>query len=194
MSHGHAGADIGKDGPAALEACAWFGHAAAATALLRAGADPNGREGRPLIFSANRGHVDIAQLLLVRGANASVANQRPLLEAVRRADVELVNLLLACGADPSDERAQKAASVNDQKHVLDILTAATNVLPHQVGSKPGQAAAGAVEDKQPNLFGWPENKTEGAVAGRAIENSKRKKELYPEPDSGRRSISSSGRK
>ena len=70
------GADIGKDGPAALEACAWFGHAAAATVLLRAGADPNGREGRPLIISANRGHGGVAQLLLGRGANAGVADQR----------------------------------------------------------------------------------------------------------------------
>jgi ankyrin repeat protein len=91
-----------------VHAVAWKGPGAVA-ALLRAGADPNGRdrEGSTALYHAAVGdEVAVARLLLAAGADPnleSVAETEglPLCAAAAWGHNEMVNELLAFGADPN---------------------------------------------------------------------------------------------
>lgn len=79
------------------------GRVEAVRALLRAGAEPEGRDGgmTPLAAAALRGHASVVRVLLRAGARANAVGldgQAPLLGALRSGHTETVRLLLEADA------------------------------------------------------------------------------------------------
>jgi len=96
-----------QDGYTALHYAAFFGGAAAAEALIDAGADPeavsrNKMGVRPLNSAAAGRHGDVSRLLVERGADVNAAQEQgftPLHAAAQNGDADLVAVFLAAGAD-----------------------------------------------------------------------------------------------
>ncbi|MGE0257056.1 MAG: ankyrin repeat domain-containing protein [Alphaproteobacteria bacterium] len=90
----------------ALAQAADAGDAQAVRALIKAGADVNGRQpdgSTALHFAANRGSLPVVEALLAAGADAKAANRygvTPLALASATANVAVVERLLTAGADP----------------------------------------------------------------------------------------------
>ncbi len=81
------------------------GNAAAAAALIAAGADVNvGTTGFPLKFACDFGHADVVEVLLAAGADVHVyddlGEEAPLRIAARSGYADVVELLLEAGAKP----------------------------------------------------------------------------------------------
>jgi ankyrin repeat protein len=99
------------DGFSPLHFAAFFGHEAAARALIEDGApvDAPGRgwmTGTPLHSAASGGHLEIARLLLEAGADPNARQSggwTPLHSAASNGRLDLVDLLLDHGADPEAE-------------------------------------------------------------------------------------------
>jgi ankyrin repeat protein len=97
-----------KTGWTPLHAAAFGGNAAAASRLLKAGADINARarnkfENTPLQVSLLTQSHEVAKLLLTHGADVNAQQAEgitALHEAAQAGDVEMIRALLAAGADP----------------------------------------------------------------------------------------------
>lgn len=127
-----------NDGFTALHLAAFFGHEAAARALVEAGADPSVISHSPMgvapLHSAAAGdHPRVARLLVEAGADVN-ARQRggwtPLHSASANGDAELVRFLLHNGADPDarqDEGKSAADMAAEKGHaeIVEILAAAS---------------------------------------------------------------------
>lgn len=96
------------DGFTALHLAAFFGQAAAARALLAAGAAVDATSGNhmrvtPLHSAAAGGHAEVVAVLLAAGAHPAARQNggfTPLHAAAMNGDVDSVRALLAAGADP----------------------------------------------------------------------------------------------
>lgn len=76
-------------------------------ALLKAGADPNLKDGAqqtpPIYHAVRNGHAPVAEILLKAGADSNAKDrtgEAPLVEAADWGDPEMVRMLLDAGADP----------------------------------------------------------------------------------------------
>jgi uncharacterized protein len=120
----------------ALHLAAFFGHAAAVKALIKAGADVNAEASNSFVkrvqplhsAAANRDH-ECSRLLLYAGADVNAEQGdgfTPLMEAAQVGDVELARTYLDAGADPSitrddDTNAESLARDGGHDAVLDLL-------------------------------------------------------------------------
>ena len=110
-----------QDGYTALHYAAFFGGAAAAEALIDAGADleavsRNKMGVRPLNSAAAGRHGDVSRLLVERGADVNAAQEQgftPLHAAAQNGDAGLVAVFLAAGAD-------KDARLDDGRSAADV--------------------------------------------------------------------------
>ena len=92
----------------ALDSAARRGRTAAIRELVRAGADPNGRDHGPngwvpLEHAVHKGQLGAVRALLAAGADPDGRSERgltPLMLAAAQSEGEIVDALLAAGADP----------------------------------------------------------------------------------------------
>ncbi|MFO7169478.1 MAG: ankyrin repeat domain-containing protein [Chloroflexota bacterium] len=100
------------DGWTALHLAAFFGHVAAAEALLAAGADicavsNNSSRNQPLNAAAAGDHLDVVNLLIVAGADVNARDGSgftPLHAAAQNGNTAIVRALLNAGADPQAQQ------------------------------------------------------------------------------------------
>lgn len=67
--------------------------------LLKAGADANVEDGRPLLEACDRGDADIVKLLVDHGADVEICDNEPLRRAAKKGHVNTMTILLEHGAD-----------------------------------------------------------------------------------------------
>ena len=104
--------------------------------LLKAGADPNVREGKPgdtpLMYASEHGQKEIVRLLLAADVDPNIGNNSevtPLMYASGRGHKEIVIMLLQAGADPNRMSKYEHtpliwASSVWRKEIVEILLAA----------------------------------------------------------------------
>lgn len=99
--------------------------------LLKAGADPDARDGQgrtPLLEAAFGGHIDTLSALLEAGADPNARDPdgwSPLMEAASKGRFEVVKLLLAAGADANatnrEGRSALALAAHDHLRMARLI-------------------------------------------------------------------------
>jgi hypothetical protein len=94
------------------------GHKQVVIILLAAGANPDGWNGEPLIWSAFNGHLEIVELLVEAGANIHIREEQALVYAVVFGKTGVMETLLRLGANICDINPESAKTKELKQYVI----------------------------------------------------------------------------